>query len=412
MTDSNTAVTFLPDGNVCTPKGFRASGIHCGLRRNKTKKDLALIVSDVPAAAAAVYTLNAVKGAPIAVTKANIADGRAQAMLCNSGNANTCAPNGEAIARKMCMLLAEASGLSADDVIIASTGVIGQPLPIEPIATGMKPLVDALSYEGGEDCAAAIMTTDLVAKHCAVTVDIGGKTVTVGGIAKGSGMIHPNMATLLVFITTDAAISSEMLQKAVSTDVQNTFNMISVDGDTSTNDMLSVMANGLAGNAEITAAGADFDAFAAALHTVTSHLSRAIARDGEGATKLLTCTVTGATDDATARVLARSVISSSLVKTAMFGSDANWGRVLCALGYSGAPFNPEAADVSFASSAGIVDVCSAGRALDFSEELAKKVLLEKEVSIIVTLHDGDADATAWGCDLSYEYVRINGDYRS
>ena len=387
MTDSNTAVTFLPDGNICTPKGFRASGIHCGLRRNKTKKDLALIVSDVPAAAAAVYTLNAVKGAPIAVTKANIADGRAQAMLCNSGNANTCAPNGEAIARKMCMLLAEASGLSADDVIIASTGVIGQPLPIEPIATGMKPLVDALSYEGGEDCAAAIMTTDLVAKHCAVTVDIGGKTVTVGGIAKGSGMIHPNMATMLVFITTDAAISSEMLQKAVSTDVQNTFNMISVDGDTSTNDMLSVMANGLAGNAEITAAGADFDAFAAALHPVTSHLSRAIARDGEGATKLLTCTVTGATDDAT-------------------------GRVLCALGYSGAPFNPEAADVSFASSAGIVDVCSAGRALDFSEELAKKVLLEKEVSIIVTLHDGDADATAWGCDLSYEYVRINGDYRS
>lgn len=387
MTDSNTAVTFLPDGNICTPKGFRASGIHCGLRRNKTKKDLALIVSDVPAAAAAVYTLNAVKGAPIAVTKANIADGRAQAMLCNSGNANTCAPNGEAIARKMCMLLAEASGLSADDVIIASTGVIGQPLPIEPIATGMKPLVDALSYEGGEDCAAAIMTTDLVAKHCAVTVDIGGKTVTVGGIAKGSGMIHPNMATMLVFITTDAAISSEMLQKAVSTDVQNTFNMISVDGDTSTNDMLSVMANGLAGNAEITAAGADFDAFAAALHTVTSHLSRAIARDGEGATKLLTCTVTGATDDATA-------------------------RVLCALGYSGAPFNPEAADVSFASSAGIIDVCSAGRALDFSEELAKKVLLEKEVSIIVTLHDGDADATAWGCDLSYEYVRINGDYRS
>ena len=225
-------------------------------------------------------------------------------------------------------------------------------------------------------------------------------------------MIHPNMATMLVFITTDAAISSEMLQKAVSTDVQNTFNMISVDGDTSTNDMLSVMANGLAGNAEITAAGADFDAFAAALHTVTSHLSRAIARDGEGATKLLTCTVTGATDDATAHVLARNVISSSLVKTAMFGSDANWGRVLCALGYSGAPFNPEAADVSFASSAGIVDVCSAGRALDFSEELAKKVLLEKEVSIIVTLHDGDADATAWGCDLSYEYVRINGDYRS
>ena len=412
MTDKNIATTFHPDGTVCSPKGFRASGIHCGLRRNKTKKDLALIVSDVPASAAAVYTLNAVKGAPIAVTKAHLADGRAQAMLCNSGNANTCAPNGEAVAVKMCELLAEASGLSADDVIIASTGVIGQPLPIEPIAAGMKPLVDALSSEGGDDCAAAIMTTDLAPKHCAVTVEIGGRTVTVGGIAKGSGMIHPNMATMLVFITTDAAISPAMLQKAVSADVQKTFNMISVDGDTSTNDMLSVMANGLAGNPEITNEGDDFDAFVAALHQVTSHLSRAIARDGEGATKLLTCTVTGAADETAARVLAKSVIASSLVKTAMFGADANWGRVLCALGYSGAPLNPEATDVSFASAAGIVDVCRAGRALDFSEELAKKVLLEKEVSILVTLHDGSADATAWGCDLSYEYVRINGDYRS
>lgn len=412
MTDKNIATTFLSDGNVCSPKGFRASGIHCGLRRNKSKKDLALIVSDVPAAAAAVYTLNAVKGAPIAVTKAHLADGRAQAMLCNSGNANTCAPNGEAVALKMCELLAEASGLSADDVIIASTGVIGQALPIEPIAAGMKPLVDALSTKGGEDCAAAIMTTDLAPKHCAVTVEIGGRTVTVGGIAKGSGMIHPNMATMLVFITTDAAISPAMLQKAVSADVQKTFNMISVDGDTSTNDMLSVMANGLAGNPEITTEGGDFEAFSAALHQVTSHLSRAIARDGEGATKLLTCTVTGAADETAARVLAKSVIASSLVKTAMFGADANWGRVLCALGYSGAPFNPDTADVSFASAAGVVDVCRAGRALDFSEELAKKVLLEKEVSILVALHDGDADATAWGCDLSYEYVRINGDYRS
>ena len=412
MTDSNTAVTFLPDGNVCTPKGFRASGIHCGLRRNKTKKDLALIVSDVPAAAAAVYTLNAVKGAPIAVTKANIADGRAQAMLCNSGNANTCAPNGEAIARKMCMLLAEASGLSADDVIIASTGVIGQPLPIEPIATGMKPLVDALSYEGGEDCAAAIMTTDLVAKYCAVTVDIGGKTVTVGGIAKGSGMIHPNMATMLVFITTDAAISSEMLQKAVGHDVQNTVHMISVDGDTSTNDMLSVMANGLAGNAEITAAGADFDAFAAALHTVTSHLSRAIARDGEGATKLLTCTVTGATDDATARVLARSVISSSLVKTAMFGSDANWGRVLCAIGYTPGDFDISKTSVRLKSKAGEVFVCENAAYHPYSEDEAAVVLKEDEIDILVDLGSGDATAKAWGCDLTYDYVKINGDYRT
>ena len=398
-------------GGVCAATGFSASGVHCGIRKNKTKRDLALIYSSVPASAAAVYTTNLVKGAPLVVTKQHLADGKAQAIICNSGNANTCNANGIEIAEQMSSLLGQALHIDPSDVVVASTGVIGQPLDIAPIAAGIPELVNCLGPHSDE-AAEGIMTTDTKRKEIAVSFTAGGKECKIGGICKGSGMIHPNMATMLVFITTDCAISPAMLQKALSTDIANTFNMVSVDGDTSTNDMVTVLANGLAGNAEITAAGADFDAFAAALHTVTSHLSRAIARDGEGATKLLTCTVTGATDDATARVLARSVISSSLVKTAMFGSDANWGRVLCALGYSGAPFNPEAADVSFASSAGIVDVCSAGRALDFSEELAKKVLLEKEVSIIVTLHDGDADATAWGCDLSYEYVRINGDYRS
>ena len=411
MTDSNTAVTFLPDGNVCTPKGFRASGIHCGLRRNKTKKDLALIVSDVPAAAAAVYTLNAVKGAPIAVTKANIADGRAQAMLCNSGNANTCAPNGEAIARKMCMLLAEASGLSADDVIIASTGVIGQPLPIEPIATGMKPLVDALSCEGGEDCATAIMTTDLVAKHCAVTVDIGGKTVTVGGIAKGSGMIHPNMATMLLFMTTDAKVEPATLQKALSTVVPATFNQISVDGDTSTNDTVLLLASGLSG-AEIVDGTPDYDTFVAALTEAAEQLSRELAGDGEGATKLLECTVTGAPDLLTARAVSKSVIHSTLFKAAMFGADANWGRVLCAIGYTPGDFDISKTSVRLKSKAGEVFVCENAAYHPYSEDEAAKVLKEDEIDILVDLGSGSATAKAWGCDLTYDYVKINGDYRT
>ena len=405
-------IAFDPQGGVCSAAGFRASGIHCGLRRNRSKKDLALITSDVRAAAAAVYTQNVVKGAPIAVTKAHLKDGFAQAMLCNSGNANTCAPDGEAKANAMCEMLAKAAGIPAEDVIIASTGVIGQPLPLEPIEAGMVPLFDALSYAGSPEASAAIMTTDLVAKHCSASVEIGGKTVTVGGIAKGSGMIHPNVATMLVFLTSDAAITPAMLQAVISEDVQNTFNMISVDGDTSTNDMLSIMANGLAGNPVIDAPGEALDAFKAALHAVTKELCKAIARDGEGATKLLTCAVTGAVDEQNAKIAAKAVIASSLVKAAMFGSDANWGRVLCALGYSGAQFDPEKTDVTFASKAGSVEVCRAGRALDFSEELAKTVLLEKEVSILVGMHDGTAAATAWGCDLSYDYVRINGDYRS
>ena len=406
------AFEFDPEGNVCTPQGFKASGIHCGLRRNKSKKDLALIVSDVRAAAAAVYTLNVVKGAPIAVTKAHLADGYAKAMLCNSGNANTCAPNGEAIANAMCEALAKTAGMDPNDVIIASTGVIGQPLPLAPIVNGMPALVESLSVTGGADASAAIMTTDLVPKHCAVKVTIGGKTVTIGGIAKGSGMIHPNMATMLVFVTTDCAITPRMLQKAVSHDVKDTFNMISVDGDTSTNDMLSVMANGLAGNPVIDAEGEDFDLFSKAFNLVTTHLSRAIARDGEGATKLLSCIVTGAKTQDEARALAKSVISSSLVKTAMFGADANWGRVLCALGYSGVAFDPSGTNVSFASSVGVIDVCHQGEALDFDETLAKKILTENEVKILVSMKEGAGCATALGCDLSYDYVKINGDYRS
>ncbi len=403
---------FIPEGNVCSPKGFQASGVHCGLRKNKFKKDLALIVSECRAAAAAVYTQNKVQGAPIAVTRDHLVDGYAKAMLCNSGNANTCAPNGRAVAEQMCSMLESASGIAADDVIIASTGVIGQPLPLEPIQNGMPALVAALSSTGGEDASAAIMTTDLVAKHCAVQFEIGGKTCTIGGIAKGSGMIHPNMATMLVFVTTDVDITPELLREVVSSDVVDTFNMISVDGDTSTNDMLSVLANGMADNAMIDKAGDELEAFRAAFHQVTSHLSKAIARDGEGATKLLTCTVNGAASDNDARTAARAVIASSLVKTAMFGADANWGRVLCALGYSGANFDPEKVDVSFSSQAGSISVCKNGRALDFSEEKAKTVLLEKEVTIHVDMQDGQANATAWGCDLSYDYVRINGDYRS
>ena len=398
-------------GGVCAAQGFSAAGIHCGIRRNQSKRDLALIYSAVPASAAAVYTSNLVKGAPLTVTKAHLADGKAQAVICNSGNANTCNADGVAVAEEMSALTAAQLHIAPQDVIVASTGVIGQPLDLTPIRSGLPQLAAALG-DHSDQAAEGIMTTDTHPKEIAVQFTAGGRTCTIGGIAKGSGMIHPNLATMLVFLTTDCAVSPAMLQAALSGDVQDTFNMVSIDGDTSTNDMVAVLANGLAGNAEITAPGADFTAFCSALNSVTVWLCRQIAGDGEGATRLLECCVTGAADHGTAKTVAKSIICSSLVKAAMFGADANWGRVLCALGYSGAPFNPEAADVSFASSAGIVDVCSAGRALDFSEELAKKVLLEKEVSIIVTLHDGDADATAWGCDLSYEYVRINGDYRS
>ena len=402
----------LISGGVCAAKGFSASGIHCGIRKNHTKKDLALIACQVPASAAAVYTTNLVKGAPLTVTKAHLADGKARAVIVNSGNANTCNADGIEIAEKMCALTAEALGIGAEDVIVASTGVIGQRLDVTPIAAAMPALAAGLSPAGNNDAAAAIMTTDTVPKQAAVEFILGGKTCRLGGMAKGSGMIHPNMATMLVFITTDAAVSPEMLQKALSTDVQETFNMVSVDGDTSTNDMVSLMADGLAGNPEITAEGPDFAEFMKALNTVTMQLCRMIAGDGEGATKLLECRVTGAPDRDTARTVAKSVICSSLTKAAMFGADANWGRVLCAIGYSGAAVDVTKIDVAFRSPKGEIPVCRNGAGIPFSEEKAKEILLEKEIDILIGLNDGEASAAAWGCDLTYDYVKINGDYRT
>ena len=400
------------EGGVCAAKGFTANGIHCGIRKNHSKKDLSLILSAVPASAAAVYTTNLVKGAPLVVTKNHIANGIAQAVICNSGNANTCNANGIEIAEAMSDLVAKQLNINAEDVIVASTGVIGQPLSIDPIAAGLPALAEGLSMDGGKAAAEGIMTTDTVMKEVAVEFQLDGKTCHIGGIAKGSGMIHPNMATMLVFLTTDCAIAPAMLQKALSGDIANTFNMISVDGDTSTNDMVTVLANGLAGNHEIIAEGEAFNIFMKALNTVTIALCRKIAGDGEGATKLLECKVTGAADLDTAKTVAKSVICSSLLKAAMFGADANWGRVLCAIGYSGADVDVNKVDVSFRSAAGTIDVCKNGAGIPFSEEIAKQVLLEKEIEILVELNSGDAASTAWGCDLTYDYVKINGDYRT
>ena len=399
------------NGGVCAPKGFTASGIHCGIRKNKTKRDLALIYSEVPASAAATYTLNLVKGAPLTVTKKHIADGKAQAVICNSGNANTCNANGIEVAEQMSALLGEALHISAEDVVVASTGVIGQPLDITPIANGIPALVAGLG-DHSDLAAEGIMTTDTKMKEIAVSFTVGGKECRMGGIAKGSGMIHPNMATMLVFVTSDVAIAPEMLRKALSADVQDTFNMISVDGDTSTNDMVSVLANGMAGNEMITAEGDDYDAFCAALNTVTVDLCRRIAADGEGATKLLECIVTEANDVKNARIAAKSVICSSLFKAAMFGADANWGRVLCAIGYSGADVDVNKVDVTFESAKGAITVCKNGAGVPFSEEKAKEILLESEIRILIGLNSGTASATAWGCDLTYDYVKINGDYRT
>jgi len=399
------------NGGVCAAKGFTANGIRCGIRKNRTKRDIALIFSEVPGAAAAVYTQNLVKGAPLTVTKENISDGVAQAMICNSGNANTCNANGIEIATKTCELLAKEMNIRANDVIVASTGVIGQPLDIAPIASGMKELVAGL----GDHCDLAcegIMTTDVKKKEIAMSFEIGGVECRMGGIAKGSGMIHPNMATMLVFVTTDCAISADMLKLALSRDVVDSFNMISVDGDTSTNDMVSVIANGMSGNELICEENSDFEKFCEALHTVTSHLCRAIAADGEGATKLLECVVEGAKDKDTARVVAKSVICSSLFKAAMFGADANWGRVLCAIGYSGADVDVNRVSVTFKSVGGEITVCQNGAGVEFSEELAKKILVESEIQILIGLGDGDGQAVAWGCDLTYDYVKINGDYRT
>ncbi len=399
-------------GGVCAAKGFRANGVHCGIRHNRTKKDLALTGSDVPASACAVYTTNLVKGAPLTVTKKHLSNGIARAVICNSGNANTCNANGIEIAEGMCALAADQLAISAEDIVVASTGVIGQPLSLAPIEGGMDALVSGLSYTGSQAAAEAIMTTDTVLKEIAVEFTVGGKACRMGGIAKGSGMIHPNMATMLVFITCDAAISDTMLQKALSADIASTFNMLSIDGDTSTNDMVTVLSNGMAGNPMITSDGEDFDTFMQALNTVTVHLCKMIAGDGEGATKLLECKTSGADTLQAAKLCAKSVICSSLLKAAMFGADANWGRVLCAIGYSGADVDVGKIGVSFRSAKGTITVCQNGAGVPFSEEQAKQILLEKEIEILVSLGDGPYSACAWGCDLTYDYVKINGDYRT
>ena len=399
-------------GGICAAKGFLASGVHCGIRKNRSKKDLALIYSQKRASCAAVYTTNLVKGAPLGVTKQNIADGYAQAVICNSGNANTCNADGALVAKKTCAALADALHIPCTDVVVASTGVIGQPLDITPIQNGIPALISSLSQDGSDAAAEGIMTTDTKKKECAVTFVAGGKTCTLGGIAKGSGMIHPNMATMLVFLTTDCAISPAMLQKALSTDIQATFNMVSVDGDTSTNDMVAILANGMAENPIIESEGEDFEAFMKALNTVCVYLCRCIAADDEGATKLLECAVSGAPSLPIAKACAKSVICSSLTKAAMFGADANWGRVLCAIGYAGVPVDVNKIEVSFASAAGTVLVCQNGAGVDFSEPKAKEILLCDEINILIDLHDGTESATAWGCDLTYDYVKINGDYRT
>lgn len=402
----------LINGGVCAAQGFTANGIHAGMRKNKTKKDLSLIFSKKPCSAAAVYTTNLVKGAPLLVTREHIKNGSAQAIICNSGNANTCNANGMEIAEKTCELLSKQLGIPANDIVVASTGVIGQPLSIEPFEKGIPKLIQGLSENGSDAAAQGIMTTDTKKKEVAIEFEIGGKICKMGGIAKGSGMIHPNMATMLVFITTDVNISPEMLQKALSTDIKNTFNMLSIDGDTSTNDMVTVLANGMAGNEEICEDNENFKVFMKALNSLTVHLCRMIVGDGEGATKLLECTVCGAKDDDNAKKIAKSVICSSLLKAAMFGADANWGRVLCAIGYSGAQLDINKVGVSFKSAKGEILVCENGAGVDFSEEKAKEILLEDEIEIAVTLGDGKAHAKAWGCDLTYDYVKINGDYRT
>ncbi len=403
------------DGGVCAAQGFRAAGIHVGVKTHAAwKKDVALIVSDVECAAAGVFTKNVVKSAPIHVTRAHLADGKARAVIANSGNANACAPQGEENAEKMCAAAAKAIGCAPEDMVVASTGVIGQTLNISVIEEGMPALYAALarSDEASDAAAHAIMTTDTVKKEVAVETVIGGKTVRMGGIAKGSGMIHPNMGTMLCFLTTDCAISPEMIKTALLETVNVSFNRISVDGDTSTNDTCCVLANGLAGNAPITEKGEDYDAFLEALQALCVTLAKKMASDGEGARHLLTCTVSGAKEEAQAETIAKSVISSTLTKAAIFGADANWGRVLCAMGYSGAEFDPETVDVSFASAAGEIAVCQQGRGLPFDEDLAKKILTEHDVEILVDLHSGSAQCTCWGCDITYDYIKINGDYRT
>ena len=401
-------------GGVCAAKGFQAAGVHCGVKAGSSpdKNDLAMILSERECSAAAVYTLNRVKAAPIYVTMGNLEDGVCRGVIANSGNANACAPQSHENAEAMCALAAQATGLKPGDFVVASTGVIGQELNISAIEKGMPALMSALSGDGSDAAARAVMTTDTVKKETAVAVAIGGKTVTIGAIAKGSGMIHPNMGTMLCFITTDCAITHELLQDALHEIVPRTFNRVTVDGDTSTNDMCVALANGMAGNEQIEWKDDDYTLFHKALHQVCETMARSIAADGEGASRLVTCTVRSARSEESAERLAKAVVGSSLVKAALFGADANWGRVLCAMGYSKAPFRPEYVDIGFSSIQGSILVCEKGTGLDFDEELAKKILTQDEVVIEVSLNEGGHEATCWGCDLTYDYVKINGDYRT
>ena len=403
------------EGGVCAAQGFRAAGLHVGVKSHKPeKKDLALIVSDVPCTAAGVFTKNVVKAAPIHVTKKHLEAGPVRAVVANSGNANACAPLGEENAERMCAAAAGAVGCRPEEILVSSTGVIGQTLKIGVIEEGLPVLAGMLEHStvGSDGAANAIMTTDTVKKEAAVETEVGGKTIRLGGIAKGSGMIHPNMGTMLCFLTTDCAISQEMIHEALLEVSAVSFNRISVDGDTSTNDTCLVLANGLAGNPEITEKNADYQAFTAALREICTALARKMASDGEGAKHLITCTVTGGRDEAMAETVAKSVVSSTLTKAAIFGADANWGRVLCAMGYSGAQFDPEKVGVCFASAAGSIEVCRSGRGVDFDEDLAKKILTEHDVEIRITMGEGTAACTCWGCDITYEYIKINGDYRT
>lgn len=400
------------EGGVCAPKGFVANGVHCGIRKNKNNPDLALILCETECDAAAVYTQNLVCGAPITVTKDNISNGKARAIICNSGIANTCNADGIEKAQGMCDIASNELGITPSDIIVASTGVIGVQIDLAPVKSGIGELVKGLSQNGSHMAATAIMTTDTRKKEVAIEFKLGSSTCKIGGISKGSGMIHPNMATMLGFITTDANISSQALSKALMLAVADSFNMLSVDGDTSTNDMVCVLASGLCGDERIEEQSEAFELFTNALKYCCVYLAREMARDGEGATKLVECVVTGASDEVCAKKVAKSVICSSLVKTAIFGSDANWGRILCAIGYSGENVDVSKIDVAFESESGHIDVCKGGSGIEFSEELAKKILLQDSIKICVELNGGSAKATAFGCDLTYDYVKINGDYRT
>ena len=401
------------DGSVTSPKGFTANGVCAGVKAgNTTKRDLAMIYCERPCSAAAIFTKNIVKSDTIYVTQKHLENGTAQAVIVNSGNANACNPDGTEKAEAMCELAADALGIDENDVIVASTGVIGQALPIEPIKKGVEAMKGTLSKDGGTNAAEAIMTTDTVKKQWALELELDGKTVTIGGIAKGSGMIHINMGTTLSFVTTDAAISSEMLKAALVEAADVSYNMVSVDGDTSTNDTLAIMASGLAGNTEITEKNAEYRTFTEALTAAFKAVAKKLAADGEGATKLVICKVEGAKDDKNAKTIAKSIICSSLVKAAMFGADANCGRILCAIGYSGAEVDVKKIDVSYKSAKGEILVCKDGCGLAFDEDKAKEILLENEIDILVALGDGNSSAEAYGCDLTYDYVKINGDYRT